>query len=683
MNIENEVYEGKKNSIILSRQSIVISIPILIAIMITYYRNDNYNIYFSLVEIYSASLGAALSIIAILRRDSTEGEPYKYIGYGYLLLSGLSFIKVILNNIGIKVDTPIISSMYLTTFLLEYLVIFIGLILSKQRKSLRGSIMTYTFITLAIMLIVNSIFNSEIIKEKNYNISIIITIFFFIIAIFVEVFILRDKHNLSKEGKLHLSVYLFFITCYQILFNIFVNGGADSKFECGIFKYIAYYVMYESLSKFVLNIPYENMKQNLETAQAKQKNLNNILSNRNKLLRETKSVIEKSEKRYSNLLEAIKDGVMIFYFNKLYYINSSAKKIIGCNTEAEIIGKSFYSMVAELLPEEIIRNKFSDNIELIESVCLEENKVYKMGSIKCNSECELYILKIDGRNIIMYIKDISEVNKNYLIRKEFEEYLKEEKLKNEFYSNISHELRTPINLVYSALQLNDVYLSEGNLENINNNNLAIKQNCLRLIRTINNFIDTNKISEGFIKPQLNSYNIVYIVENISLASNKYIKMNKSQLVFDSSEEEIYCKCDREMLERVILNLLSNCVKYGKDGGTVQVNISRGDKYGLIKVINDGYSIDREIQPYIFDKFTKTNKSFNREKEGSGLGLFLCKALIEIQNGTIELKYNTSEVSEFHIKLPISSRAERKSEHVNFSINPLEEKVDIEFSDIYL
>ncbi len=74
------------------------------------------------------------------------------------------------------------------------------------------------------------------------------------------------------------------------------------------------------------------------------------------------------------------------------------------------------------------------------------------------------------------------------------------RIKKEFFANISHELKTPINLISSVLQLNKIYLKENKIDLVDNNRKIIIQNCLRLIRTINNFIDSNKISEGYVIP---------------------------------------------------------------------------------------------------------------------------------------------------------------------------------------
>ncbi|MGG7178563.1 ATP-binding protein [Clostridium paraputrificum] len=678
-NYNDNIEDRAKN---LSKHSLGISIPILIIVMISYYMNEDLSVYKSLIEIFCASLGAALSIISIIRDDVKEGDIYKYIGVGFLFISLLSFTNVILpNKINISWNNGINHIITVTTFYLEYIIVMVALILKIKKKSVIQSVVIYlgVFIT---VFIFNTIMYSAYYKggssEEFYTFQGFIV---GILAVSLILFILFDKKIFYKEDKQFLYLFIMFIIIYQSL--LFSNNiwNYDCIFEAGIFKYMAYYMLYEVMASFLLSRAYDNMKKNLVDAQKMQKDLNNILSTRNKTLIEFKSIIEKSEKRYSNLIEAIKDGIIIFYFDRLSYINGAAIKMLGNKSEDDVMGREFMSIIRDIVPESIIEENLEDDSYFLNNI---EKKLYKTDTIKRNGmEFEVFFLKIDSLNRLVYINDITEINKNHEIRREYEEYLKEEKLKNEFYSNISHELRTPINLIYSALQLNEVYLKEGNIESIDKKNDTIKQNCLRLIRTINNFIDTNKVSEGYLKPNMRVYNIVSVTENISLACNRYIEKIENTLVFDSVEEEIYVECDKDMIERILLNLLSNSVKYGKRGGTILVDIDVDDETVFIHVKNNGYIIDKEIQPYIFDKFTKINKSLSREREGSGLGLFLSKRLIELQGGSIEFRSNDEIGTEFILKLKRCYDIDQAEEEEIFEMNPVDDKVDTEFSDIYL
>ena len=258
-------------------------------------------------------------------------------------------------------------------------------------------------------------------------------------------------------------------------------------------------------------------------------------------------------------------------------------------------------------------------------------------------------------------------------------------MKDEFYSNISHELRTPINVIYSALQLKDLYIDNVNYEKIASYNKIIKQNCLRLVRTIDNFIDSNKLSENKLHFNNKIYNIVDIVENVLLLSDYYMKLRNVKITFDPKEEEIFLLCDKNHIERIMLNILSNSLKYGKHNGNIYVTMMiENNKNIKIEVTNDAEAIPENKIKDIFEKFTKVNNSLNRPSEGSGLGLFLTRGLVELHNGAISIETGEKEGNTFRIVLPYDSNIEdnKKALDGDFEINDLKEKVDIEFSDIY-
>ncbi|MDU1854752.1 MAG: ATP-binding protein, partial [Clostridium baratii] len=179
------------------------------------------------------------------------------------------------------------------------------------------------------------------------------------------------------------------------------------------------------------------------------------------------------------------------------------------------------------------------------------------------------------------------------------------------------------------------------------------------------------------------YNIVEVVENATIATKKYVDKIKNILIFDSEFEEINLACDRDLMERVILNLLSNSVKYGQDGGKIIVNLQIEKGTVKITVKNNSRPIKKEEEPYIFDQFTNLNKSLSREKEGSGLGLYLVKAIVKLHGGSIYYKSCKEGWNKFIINLPIEYNLGKYSKGEDVEIISLDKKVDVEFSDIYL
>lgn len=258
--------------------------------------------------------------------------------------------------------------------------------------------------------------------------------------------------------------------------------------------------------------------------------------------------------------------------------------------------------------------------------------------------------------------------------------------KNEFFTNISHELRTPLNVIYSVLQLENTYKDNLTIDDIMKYNKIIKQNCLRLIRLVNNIIDISRIEAGFFKPIFKVQNIVSEVENITSSIITYVENKKMNLIFDTEMEELYLNCDTNLMERIMLNLLSNSVKYGKENGTIEIYIYKADSHNVtISVKDDGIGIPEEMQKKIFERFQKVDTSLSRKNEGSGIGLSLVKSLVELQGGTIECKSKINEGSEFLITFPIDD--EEHKFHTNMEGHILYKKdsaetVNIEFSDIY-
>jgi signal transduction histidine kinase len=266
-----------------------------------------------------------------------------------------------------------------------------------------------------------------------------------------------------------------------------------------------------------------------------------------------------------------------------------------------------------------------------------------------------------------------------------------DEMKNEFFANVSHELRTPLNIILAAVQLlstmeksgeDDIY---GN--NINKISDMIKQNSYRLLRLVNNLIDTGKIRASFYDVHMKNHNIVSVVEEISLSVANYIKGKEINFIFDTDIEERIMACDADMIERIMLNLLSNAVKFTAAGGDIFVRIQEQKNNIIVSVKDSGIGMTLDELKIIFERFKQSDKSLTRKREGSGIGLSLVKLLVEMHMGSISVSSEVGKGSEFIITLPVRVMQDEDSEgyldrqiygeKVEASI----EKIKIEFSDI--
>lgn len=263
-----------------------------------------------------------------------------------------------------------------------------------------------------------------------------------------------------------------------------------------------------------------------------------------------------------------------------------------------------------------------------------------------------------------------------------------ERLRLEFFANLSHELRTPLNLIFSSLQTLELLEKDLLEKNIRFKNYIeiINQNSKRLLRLVNNLIDSTKFDCGFYKYNPKNQDIVCFMENIAMSVAEFAKQNGINLIFDTNVEEKVIAFDLEKLERTILNLLSNSIKYTNSPGKIEVILNDcGDTFN-ITVKDNGIGIPMDKLPVIFDRFKQVENRLRKRSEGSGIGLSLVKDLVKIQGATIKVKSEVGVGSEFTVKLPC--KVLKGEDYVNktycdYSSNELVTRINIEFSDIYI
>jgi PAS domain S-box-containing protein len=293
----------------------------------------------------------------------------------------------------------------------------------------------------------------------------------------------------------------------------------------------------------------------------------------------------------------------------------------------------------------------------------------------------LFELNDQITEIIVIAIDVTEEIK---AKNEMEETLK---VQDEVFANMAHELKTPLNVIFSSNQLMELHLKNNSLEDsrekISQGINIIKQNCHRFTKLINNIVDISKMDSGFFKLKLSNQNIVEVVEEIVQSISSYINGKGINVVFDTNIEEKIIACDPEKIERIILNLISNAIKFTNLDGMIFVNLTDKGDTVEISVKDTGIGMDTKYLSNIFKRFHQVDKSLSRNSEGSGIGLSLVKSLIELHGGKISVESNLGEGSIFKIELP--SRTIDEDEAAIDKINLMDSKIEminIEFSDIY-
>ncbi|HEX9025907.1 MAG TPA: ATP-binding protein [Clostridium sp.] len=258
-------------------------------------------------------------------------------------------------------------------------------------------------------------------------------------------------------------------------------------------------------------------------------------------------------------------------------------------------------------------------------------------------------------------------------------------MKDEFITLITHEFKTPINVIYSAIQLiEQVYINNIPKPVINLIG-TIKRNVFRQLRLVNNLLDITRLQADQFKLNLKNVDIVFLTRLITESVEIYADQKKINLYFEANMSSMKTALDDEKYERIILNLLSNAIKFTPEGGSITVNVKENIKNKTVEIaVSDtGIGIAKEKHEMIFQRFGQVESNLARQAEGSGIGLALVKLLVAILEGTIQLDSELDSGSTFTITLPIKEGiADEKNEAFQDPDNRLISAINVEFSDIY-
>lgn len=482
------------------------------------------------------------------------------------------------------------------------------------------------------------------------------------------------------------------------------------RIECKVIKYITSNKIYYHI------VGYEIEKSSFAVVKGNaNENVKKECINSNKIIK----LLEDAKQKIKNgvcIEEIIKDvnieEQIDIFINEIYknelaqkdfalFLKLSADLIGSIDTNGNIISvdkawtKSLGWQFEDLLEQNILdfiyenhKNNFGEKLKNINT---------SVSSIECKFKCkdnkykwfrfnirlvkEINFIAISGRDISLEKQEES-------IVKKLEKEIQLENLKNQFFANLSHEFKTPLNIILGTSQLIDMNIDKKNIfykEDIqfDNHIKLIKQNSYRLLRLVNNLIDMSKIDSGFYKLNLSNNNIVYVVEEISLSVASYAKEKGINLIFDTDCEELILSCDPDKIERILLNLLSNSIKNTHYGGQIYVSLKSNEEKVIISVSDNGKGIPKNKLENIFNRFEQVDNLLNRRYEGSGIGLSLVQSLVKMHGGNIKVE---SEVGvgtkfEFDIINKLISSDEEYSNIYKISSDKIE-KCNIEFSDIY-
>ncbi|HWZ02796.1 MAG TPA: two-component regulator propeller domain-containing protein, partial [Mucilaginibacter sp.] len=269
----------------------------------------------------------------------------------------------------------------------------------------------------------------------------------------------------------------------------------------------------------------------------------------------------------------------------------------------------------------------------------------------------LYAMVIIGSLLYFRQKGIQKLKTQFSIEKEREEAHRMHELdlmKIKFFTNVSHEFRTPLSLIMAPV---DKILKQIPEPDIQRQLMLVNRNAKRLLNLVNQLLDFRKMEYQELKLHEKNGDIINFIKDLSYAFTDIADQKNIRFIFDSETESFYTSFDHDKIERIIFNLLSNAYKFTPEGGQVSVLLNLMDKEDdrkalEIRIVDTGIGIAANKRDRIFEPFFQNDIPGSMLNSGSGIGLSITREFVKLHGGEIAVESEFNEGSCFTVLLPV-------------------------------
>ncbi|SFD38068.1 sensor histidine kinase [Clostridium uliginosum] len=435
----------------------------------------------------------------------------------------------------------------------------------------------------------------------------------------------RNIINIKKDNLNIINIYLclvILIFILSIIYNFYqYKYNLISLMELLIF--VQFNIIWKFFATNLIKNPYKNLYESLIK---KIKNVNYLsreLLVKNKQLETSINNLRNKQYLYTTFFRFMPHPMILLNLqnDRILFVNKPFLDLVNISTRREVINKKLYEYIT-FIDEDKINNNYNAILNT-----RDQDKFINVQFLSAYKDRMQEIILIEDNTSKVLTEEIKKQVQNKII---------EESIRTEFLSGISHDLKTPINVIYSATQLESIYMEKTDVQALKKYSNISKKNCISLIRLTNNLIDSSKINSGYLIPRLEKLNVVEVVEDVVTSLVDYSKSNYTELIFNTNTEECYFNLDYEFMQRIILNLISNSIKFTSHKGRIDVNIEYENNCVNISVKDNGFGINKEFIKEAFTKYSTDEKAAYSKKE-TGIGLFVVKKLVELQHGNIDVQ----------------------------------------------
>jgi len=352
---------------------------------------------------------------------------------------------------------------------------------------------------------------------------------------------------------------------------------------------------------------------------------------------------------------------------KVLLMNNKGSEVLGYK-RMEILGKNWFT---NFIPEknraevraffEKLINEIVDHVEYFENIVLTKNGEKKTISWH-NS-----LLKDEKGGVQAILSTGADITELKQAKMTIEQLKELDKMKDEFLNIAAHELRTPLTSIIGLSEIikeQNPSLASSSQKYID----IINAEGVKLSHIIKRMLTVTRFESGRETVYLEQFNLPAFVSSSLPNLNIIAKEKKSRIVFETEKKSIVIRSDKEKISQVIYNFVDNAVKYGPEGQTITISVIKPERdWVKVEVTDQGEGIPEDLQKRLFTKFSQLEPSLSRSQEGTGLGLYICKLIVDSLGGKIGVESELGKGSTFYFILPINKPSEspRKNKITSF------------------
>jgi len=373
---------------------------------------------------------------------------------------------------------------------------------------------------------------------------------------------------------------------------------------------------------------------------------------------------------YEQVFNDIDTGIIIIKnLNSNYYLkNINPYGLNICSIKKDDIDKNIEDLNFPIINGNNILHYIKDvwkngtPIKLKFAKCVNNDKIFWRNiSFHKNDTNQIIILFHDVTDIVNYKKMVEQ----------------SDKMKSNFLSNMSHEIRSPINAIIGFI---DILENSNNKDEINRSISIIKNSSKSLIKLIDDISDMSKIEAGKITINKNKFDINSVIKNVIDTSTIKLKNNVQISCDIDINNELIINSDEHRIKQILINLMDNSIKFTKEG-YINIGYSLDESFITFHVEDTGIGISDENKKYVFNRFHKADKL---SKIGTGLGLSISKELVKLLNGKIWYNTNYGSGTTFYFKIPYDKVNKNKNKkQINIKQKTDYNKIDLSDKKILL